>query len=132
MVDRVVIGNFDGANDFRFRVSRSGYDVFDTGLLPSQLVFDSIWTTSLIVYLSGSFTIPANSGLDSTGTGVTFTSLGFPPMYLVNMVWSGSDRFVISPIYKLHVTNTQLNWQVKASVNSAVTVYYYLFLGSIT
>lgn len=132
MVDRIVIGDFDGAGDFRFRVSRPGYDVFDIGLLPNQLVFDSAWTTSLIVYQSGSFTIPANSGLDSTGTGVTFTSLGFPPMHLINMIWSGSDRFAISPNYKLHVTNTQMNWQVKVSSNPAVTVYYYLLLGSIT
>lgn len=51
MTNRIVIGFYD--NEYRFRMSRPGFDVLNTNLNAEQLAFDSKWDDSLMLLTEG-------------------------------------------------------------------------------
>lgn len=58
MVDRLIIGNFDGQS--RIRLSRPTFDVKDTSLTNEQLVFDSSWNNTMAVHhYANAISVPA-------------------------------------------------------------------------
>lgn len=56
MVNRVVIGDWNGTGDYRIRGSRIGADVL-SALSPEQLAFDSGWKDGGIVYQTGTVSV---------------------------------------------------------------------------
>lgn len=56
MVNRVVIGDWNGTGDYRIRGSRIGSDVL-AALAPEQLAFDSAWKDGGVVYQTGTVSV---------------------------------------------------------------------------
>lgn len=72
MVNRVVIGDWNGTGDYRIRGSRIGSDVL-AALDPEQLAFDSAWKDGGVVYQTGTVSVfGGNSGNPPSPTTINF------------------------------------------------------------
>lgn len=63
MVNRIVIGDWNGTGDYRIRASRIGYDVLTTPD-PERIAFDSSWEDGLTVYRIGTASVPSFNTFD--------------------------------------------------------------------
>lgn len=74
MTRRVILGDLPGG-DYGLRVSKPGYDALSTSLQPKQVSFDSRWTRSARVHMTGKVT-----GDSTVYFGKTFST---PPLVYV-------------------------------------------------
>ena len=79
MVKRLSLGKWVDSS-YRLRVSMAGYDVDNTSLTASQLIFDSTWSQTGFIILSGSFVIGGSVVFSSFTKVVSWTSLGYTPI----------------------------------------------------
>jgi hypothetical protein len=90
MANRVVIGAFDGT--FALRLSRPGYNVLDPALPPENLAFDSRWTSSTNLVLSGEATFVNASGVTQPITVYYGETFAVVPLVLV-YIQRGTNRW---------------------------------------
>lgn len=122
-------GDFATGRDYRLRISRSGYNVLDNGLLANQLVFDSGWNEVLLTHGSGSAYIASGRTAGSLQEIASYASLGSTvrPYFILSVIPDSGNRQEVGN-YRIRSTDTQLLMEMSVSNATGLTVKYWMFL----
>lgn len=130
----------DVSGSKRLRIVRAGLDANDMTLLPNQIVFDSDWSDSASILLTGSYNltvdIPAGAG-DPNGYAATvasYASLGGKPLgyafikkgTLYTDLVEVNNNFVGTPYIHVNFTATKVLVDC-AALNYPATLYFVMY-----